>query len=67
MVQRLARGPFKAEIRVRFPLALPAFEVPSARSHESAFLLITERSGSGENRREGDSQIRVQKAVAELL
>ena len=23
MVQRLARGPFKAEIRVRFPLALP--------------------------------------------
>jgi hypothetical protein len=22
-VQRLARGPFKAEIRVRFPLALP--------------------------------------------
>ena len=25
MVQRLARGPFKAEIRVRFPLALPRF------------------------------------------
>ena len=25
MVQRLARGPFKAEIRVRFPLALPTF------------------------------------------
>ena len=25
MVQRLARGPFKAEIRVRFPLALPSF------------------------------------------
>lgn len=25
MVQRLARGPFKAEIRVRFPLALPDF------------------------------------------
>jgi hypothetical protein len=24
MVQRLARGPFKAEIRVRFPLALPS-------------------------------------------
>jgi hypothetical protein len=23
MVQRLARGPFKAEMRVRFPLALP--------------------------------------------
>jgi hypothetical protein len=27
MVQRLARGPFKAEIRVRFPLALPIFGV----------------------------------------
>jgi hypothetical protein len=26
MVQRLARGPFKAEIRVRFPLALPIFQ-----------------------------------------
>jgi hypothetical protein len=26
MVQRLARGPFKAEIRVRFPLALPNFD-----------------------------------------
>jgi hypothetical protein len=26
MVQRLARGPFKAEIRVRFPLALPTFD-----------------------------------------
>src|SRR5271157_3553937 len=25
MVQRLARGPFKAEIRVRFPLALPSY------------------------------------------
>jgi hypothetical protein len=23
MVQRLARGPFKAKMRVRFPLALP--------------------------------------------
>jgi hypothetical protein len=27
MVQRLARGPFKAEIRVRFPLALPKSRV----------------------------------------
>ena len=27
MVQRLARGPFKAEIRVRFPLALPIFKL----------------------------------------
>ena len=27
MVQRLARGPFKAEIRVRFPLALPNLRV----------------------------------------
>ena len=26
MVQRLARGPFKAEMRVRFPLALPILE-----------------------------------------
>ena len=26
MVQRLARGPFKAEIRVRFPLALPTLQ-----------------------------------------
>jgi hypothetical protein len=25
MVQRLARSPFKAKIRVRFPLALPEF------------------------------------------
>jgi hypothetical protein len=25
MVQRLARSPFKAKIRVRFPLALPTF------------------------------------------
>jgi hypothetical protein len=32
MVQRLARGPFKAEIRVRFPLALPGFRSLSARS-----------------------------------
>src|ERR1700722_7430435 len=29
MVQRLARGPFKAKIRVRFPLALPSFSTPS--------------------------------------
>jgi hypothetical protein len=28
MVQRLARGPFKAEIRVRFPLALPIWRRP---------------------------------------
>jgi hypothetical protein len=29
MVQRLARGPFKAKIRVRFPLALPGFHKPT--------------------------------------
>ena len=34
MVQRLARGPFKAEIRVRFPLALPCF-------HRLTAVLIT--------------------------
>jgi hypothetical protein len=31
MVQRLARGPFKAEIRVRFPLALPILDMDRLR------------------------------------
>ena len=42
MVQRLARGPFKAEIRVRFPLALP-----SLRSLENAILDFARGSGGG--------------------
>ena len=33
MVQRLARGPFKAEIRVRFPLALPILDAKGTASH----------------------------------
>src|SRR5579863_5508941 len=36
MVQRLARGPFKAEIRVRFPLALnPTFPLAEETSRRS--------------------------------
>ena len=42
MVQRLARGPFKAEIRVRFPLALP-----SLLSLENAILDFAQGSGGG--------------------
>ena len=36
MVQRLARSPFKAEIRVRFPLALPELRLrfPSTREDQ---------------------------------
>ena len=37
MVQRLARGPFKAEIRVRFPLALPILFVLALLTAISAF------------------------------
>ena len=37
MVQRLARGPFKAEIRVRFPLALPRLKLRFAQQDRCSF------------------------------
>ena len=42
MVQRLARSPFKAKIRVRFPLALPTFP---------AYAKLVARSPSGKNKK----------------
>ena len=37
MVQRLARSPFKAKIRVRFPLAVPNFSVFLRATRKIAF------------------------------
>ena len=43
MVQRLARGPFKAEIRVRFPLALPSLRNESLLQQSRLHLLLVLR------------------------
>jgi hypothetical protein len=45
MVQRLARGPFKAEIRVRFPLALPKLLPNIDLTHVSVRELISQAFG----------------------
>jgi hypothetical protein len=38
-VQRLARSPFKAKIRVRFPLAVPNLSSPKSRSDSLSDIL----------------------------
>src|SRR4029077_9363252 len=80
MVQRLARGPFKAEIRVRFPLALPnktrfdkqnstkSYDLPAAQLSSGASLSCCHKKNPGTCKcRGGDNQVELRSKTMSRL